>query len=124
MKKFIPIFLGVAMIFGAMGHVAQPAMYAPMVPSFIPLFIANILAAIAEGAIGIALVIPQTRKLGGIGFMALMIAFLPIHVWDLLKDQPFIGSKTIAGFRIVIQFLMIYAGWWIFKSHQPQKTEV
>jgi uncharacterized membrane protein len=121
MKKFTPIFLGVAMIFGALGHLAQPEIYAPLVPSFIPLLFANILATIAEAAIGIALVIPQTRKFGGIGFLALMIAFLPIHVWDFLKDQPFVGPKAIAGTRILIQFVLIYAGWWIYKKHSVRE---
>ena len=106
------------MIFGAIGHVATPEMYTELIPDFIPEFAANLLAAIAETAVGLALIVPPFRKYAGIAFMALMIAFLPIHVWDMLKDQPFIGSKTIALFRIGVQIIMIYAGWWIYKKHE------
>ena len=106
------------MIFGASGHVFTPEMYTELTPSFIPEFVANLLAAIAEAAVGLALITPQFRKYGGLAFMGLMIAFLPIHIWDMLKDAPFIGTKTVAMVRIAIQLLMIYAGWWIYKKHE------
>ena len=118
MKKLIPIFLAVAMIFGAVGHVVAPEFYAELIPSFIPEFAAHLLSTIAEAAIGVSLIIPRFRKYGGLAFMGLMIAFLPIHVWDMLKDEPFVGSKAIALVRIVIQLLMIYAGWWIYIKHK------
>lgn len=104
------------MIFGATGHIASPEAYTGLMPSFIPEYLAHILAAIAEATIGIALIVPKFRKFGGFGLMALMITFLPIHILDMLKDEPFIGSKVIAGIRIAIQILLIYAGWWIFKT--------
>ena len=106
------------MIFGAVGHVVAPDMYAELIPVFIPAFVAHLLSTIAEAAIGVALFIPQFRKYGGFAFMALMIAFMPIHVWDMLKDEPFVGSQAIAAARIAIQLIMIYAGWWIYKKHK------
>jgi uncharacterized membrane protein len=121
MKKIIPVILGIAMLFGATGHVTSPEMYAELIPSFIPEFAANLLATIAEAAIGLALIVPKFRKLGGLAFMALMIAFLPIHLWDMLKDEPFIGTKTVALIRLAIQFLMIFAGWWIYQKYKTEK---
>ena len=64
-----------------------------MIPDFIDEGFANVLAAIAKGVIGVALLTPKFRAYGGLGFMALMTGFFPIHVWDLLKDEPFIGSE-------------------------------
>lgn len=49
-----------------------------------------------------------------------MIVFLPIHIWDVTKEIPAIGSKTAAGIRLGIQFLLIAAGWWIYKT-SPEK---
>ena len=120
MKKIIPIVLGVAMILGAVGHVVSPEMYSELIPSFISEFIAHLLAIIAEGAIGISLLIPKFRKYGGLAFMALMIVFLPVHVWDMFKDEPFIGTKTIAAVRIAIQLLMIYTGWWVYQKYNKK----
>ena len=118
MKKIIPIFIAIAMILGAVGHVASPEIYSAIIPSFIPEFIAHLFAIIAEVAIGLALLIPKFRKYGGIAFMILMIIFLPIHVWDMLKEEPFIGTKTIALVRIAVQVVIIYAGWWIYKKYK------
>jgi hypothetical protein len=53
--------------------------------------------------------------------MALMTGFFPIHVWDLLKDEPFIGSKIGAAVRLVLQLLLIYTGWRIYTGNVSQK---
>ena len=118
MKKFIPIFIAIAMILGAIGHAASPEMYSALIPSFITKFTAHLFAIIAELGIGIALIIPNLRKYGGLAFMILMIIFLPIHVWDMLKEEPFIGTKTIALIRIAVQVFMIYGGWWIYNKYK------
>ena len=105
------------MILGAVGHVVSPEVYSPLIPSFIPEFTAHLFSIITELGIGVALIISKFRKYGGLAFMILMIIFLPIHVWDMLKEEPFIGTKTIALVRVAVQFVMIYAGWWIYKKY-------
>ena len=110
------------MIAGAIGHMVSPEIYAPMIPSNIPEMMANSLAAIAEAAVGLALFIPKTKNKGGFGFMVLMIAFMPIHVWDALQDVPVVGSTAIAIVRIFIQLLLIYTGWWIYKLPEAQSS--
>tara|TARA_B100000809_G_C15029178_1_gene491273 strand:- start:671 stop:1039 length:369 start_codon:yes stop_codon:yes gene_type:complete len=122
MKKIISIIIGVSMIFGAIGHITSPEAYTELIPSFIPEFIAHLFAIGAEAAIGVALIVPKFRTYGGLGLMVLMIAFLPIHIWDMLKDEPFIGTKTIAVVRIAVQILLIYIGWWISKNKKQVKS--
>ena len=74
---------------------------------------ANVLSLILEVAVGILLIIPNTRHLGGWAFMALMIAFLPLHIWDLVREQSITGSKLGAAIRLVIQFGLIALGRWL-----------
>ena len=112
---FILAFL---MLAGAFNHLYAPETYKEFIPDFFPDTLAHILSAIAEASVGIALLIPKYRKWGGLGFFLLMIAFLPIHIWDLTKDLPAIGSKLSAYIRIAIQFLFIAAGWWIYKTYR------
>ena len=88
-----------------------------MIPEFIPELLANVLSVIAEAGIVILLLVPKYRRLGGLGFMLLMIAFLPIHTWDAFRENPAIGPMPAPVIRLVIQFLLIYAGYWIYKSH-------
>ena len=115
MKKILPFVFAALMLLGAYGHIANPDFYAPLIPDFIPESLANILSTIAEAAIGIALLIPQTRKWGALGFCILMVAFLPLHIWDLFKETSIMGSQVGAIIRLAIQLLLIYGGWWLYK---------
>ncbi len=111
MKQLLTYFLAGILLLSSIGHLAMPAFYAPMIPEFITPLLANILAAIAELVIGVALLLPRYHRLGRLGFMFLMLAFLPVHVWDALKESPAIGPHLVAYLRIGIQFLFIYWGW-------------
>jgi len=115
-KLIIVFLLAAMMLLGAFNHIYTPETYSAFIPDFIPENIANILSTITEGIVGILLLIPKYRKWGGLGFFLLMIAFLPIHIWDLTKDTPAIGSTMAAIIRLGVQFLLIAAGWWIYKS--------
>lgn len=117
MKKILPYLLAALLLLSAVGHIVSPAFYAPMIPPFISEALANILAALTEAILGIALLWPRYRKWGGLGFMVLMVAFLPIHVWDVVREDPAVGSRLAAAFRLVMQFVLIYAGWWVWKKH-------
>ncbi len=82
MKKILPLLLGVVMLLSAVAHILYPEFYKAMIPSLIPEQLANISASISEFLVGIALLIPKYRKVGGLGFSILMLAFLPLHTWD------------------------------------------
>ncbi len=118
--------LGVFLLLGAYNHIAKPEMYSAMIPSFIPEIVAHIFAVITEVAVGIALLIPKYRKWGGLGFALLMIAFLPLHIWDLVRENhaenPLISTSKAAYIRFAVQIILIVLGWWIYKVNDL-KTE-
>ena len=58
MKKIVSFILAALMLLGAIAHAVRPEFYTPMIPEFIPVSLANILATIAEAAVGIMLIIP------------------------------------------------------------------
>jgi uncharacterized membrane protein len=115
MKKALSYFFAIIMLLSAIGHVASPETYAPLMPDFLPETLTHILTSIAEAATGILLLMPKTRSKGGLAFALLMIAFLPVHVWDVTRVEPAMGSVGVAGFRLVMQFVLIYGGWFIYK---------
>ncbi len=119
-RLILVVLFALLMLFGAFNHIYAPEAYAPFIPEFINQDFANISSAIAEAVVGITLLIPKYRKWGGLGFALLMVAFLPIHVWDLLKESPGIGSKMAAGIRLAIQFLLIAGGWWIYTAESKK----
>ena len=104
------------MIVAGINHFINPKFYAAFMPSFFPKPLANIVSGAVEIIIGVLLFIPEFRKFGGLGFFLLMIVFLPLHVWDLMKEKPAIGSKKIAIVRLILQFLLIYFGWIVWKG--------
>ncbi|MEM0994347.1 MAG: hypothetical protein AAF847_00270 [Bacteroidota bacterium] len=115
-KLMVSLSLAALMLLSAIYHIIKPKFYEPLIPAFIPSQFANIVTAIAEGVVGIALLLPTYRTWGGFGFFLLMLGFLPLHTWDLLKAKPAFGSKKAAAIRLVLQFVLIYAGWWVWKS--------
>ena len=108
---FLHIVLGLLMIAAGVFHFVRPEFYAPIIPSFINEQFANIAGGIAEIIIGVLLLIPSMRTAGGLGFMILMIMFLPLHVWDVFRDDPVMKTQTGAIVRLVIQFALIYYGY-------------
>lgn len=116
---FILVFM---MIFGAYNHVADPEFYNGFIPDFFPKLIVNYISAIVELIIGALIILPNWRRLGALLFIGLMVAFFPIHIWDLLKDVPAIGSKQLAMIRLVVQFIFIGIAYFVFKKAKPMTT--
>ena len=123
-KKYLYLLLIFFLLFmllsSAVGHIVQPEFYAAMIPPFIPKSLANILAAIVETAVGAALIIPRFRKWGGLGFLLLMCAFMPIHIWDLFRENPAVGSTGAAVFRFGMQIVLIYFGWVVYQKESKK----
>ncbi len=95
-------------------HFVNPAFYDPIMPDWFPKALANAAGGIAEIVIGILILIPKTKHLGIWGALALMVAFLPLHIWDLTKPEPMVGSHLNAVIRLVIQCALI--GWLYWRA--------
>ncbi|MEL7147989.1 MAG: MauE/DoxX family redox-associated membrane protein [Bacteroidota bacterium] len=107
--------MGVLMIAAGTYHFINPKIYNPFMPDWMPKKLSNYAAGIAEIVIGGMLFFPATIRWGGLLFCILMVIFLPLHVIDLLRDRPLVGSKLIAVIRLILQFAMIYYGWWLWQ---------
>ena len=95
------------LLIAGVNHFYNPSFYEPFMPDWMPKDLANWSSGLVEIIIGGLMLLPSTHLLGLWGALVLMILFLPIHVLDLLKDQPAIGSKGAAVFRLLLQFILI-----------------
>ena len=96
----------------------NPEFYVPIVPSWLPFPLAIVyLSGIIELLLGIVTLFLNQKytKYGLFGIFILMVIFLPLHFSDALKDQPIIGSHTVANVRLFFQFVLIWLSW---KSYQ------
>jgi uncharacterized membrane protein len=116
LKKVIGIILALLLLLSGITHFITPEFYFPLIPDFLPKSIVNLLAGGVEIILGIGVFIPSFRKKALLGIFFLMIIFLPIHILDALKENPAIGTKTVALVRIAIQLVLIYLPWFASKD--------
>ncbi|OSY87245.1 hypothetical protein WH52_12340 [Tenacibaculum holothuriorum] len=105
----LKILLAIFLIYGGFNHFNNPEFYNGFIPNFLPKLAVNYISGIIEILLGIGLFIKGYEKKSAYGIFLLMIAFMPIHIWDAFKEIPAIGSKTAAYIRIIVQLLFI--GW-------------
>lgn len=115
LKIVLTVIFAVIMILAGINHMLNPGLYQPFIPDWIPLLITNIFVGAIEIAIGIGLMLPPYRRKAAILLFILMVLFLPLHVADVFKMHPAIGSHTLAYIRLPLQFVLIYWAWYIFK---------
>lgn len=115
LKTILTFLFGAFMILGGINHFLKPAMYFPFFPDFLPKEILNYLAGVIEIVVGVGVFIPQYRPQATLGIFILMLVFLPLHIIDVFKDNPAIGSHQAALIRLPIQFVLIAWAWWIRK---------
>ena len=114
----VSIFLAGLMMVSGIYHLYNPEFYVPIVPSWFPFPLAIVyLSGIIELLLGIVTLFLNQKytKYGLFGIFILMVIFLPLHFSDALKDQPVIGSHTVANVRLFFQFVLIWLSW---KSYQ------
>ncbi|TAE54239.1 MAG: hypothetical protein EAZ89_06805 [Bacteroidetes bacterium] len=112
-KPALTYLFGAFMILGGIAHFTSPEMYLKFLPEFLPRELINILAGVAEIAVGIGVFIPRTRSWATLGILVMMLAFLPLHIIDVFKADPAIGSHEAALIRLPLQFVFIAWAWYI-----------
>jgi uncharacterized membrane protein len=116
LKLILTYLFGAFMIFGGVNHFLKPDMYMPFFADFLPKAALNYASGIAEIIVGILVFIPQYRTWGTWGILILMLLFLPLHIVDVFKDNPAVGSHQIAIYRLPVQFLFIAWAWYIHRK--------
>jgi uncharacterized membrane protein len=116
LKLILTFLFGVFMIFGGVNHFIKPEMYAPFIPEFLPNEVINYLTGILEIVVGVGVFIPKFRSMATLGILIMMLVFLPLHIFDVFKENPAIGSRQAALIRLPVQFLFIAWAWYIHKG--------
>ena len=117
LKLALTFLFAAFMIFGGINHFLKPLKYYPFIPDFLPQYFITLASGVLEIVLGIGAFIPATRWKATRGIFILMILFLPLHIWDLFKEHPAIGSHLVAIIRVPVQFLFIFITWYISKKN-------
>jgi uncharacterized membrane protein len=109
------VFAGFFAFAGIM-HIIKPQFFKHFIPKPLPKNLVNYVVGILELAVGVGLLFSQFVKESAMGIMILLVLFLPIHIWDVVRERPAIGSKKLAIIRVPIQFVLFYFAYLIY-SH-------
>lgn len=97
-------------------HLVRPGQFITMMPGFIPyphFWVA--FTGWVEIGLAAGLLVPLFRHWITLLVIAMLVVYLPVHVIDLFRENPVIGSKTVALVRIPLQFVLIWATWQLHK---------
>ena len=74
--------LAIFYILAGLNHFRDPAFYLPLIPNWLPdPTEVNLLSGVAEIALGIGLLYHKTRYLSAVLIVAMLLAFIPSHIW-------------------------------------------
>lgn len=109
----LKILLALFIIYAGVQHFLNPDFFIKVIPPFLMDFAMPIvyISGIIEIAIGLLLFTNKYQYLGALSFFLLMLAFLPLHIWDVFAENPFTGSRNAAYIRLGIQFVLIALLW-------------
>ncbi len=116
-KKKINLYV-MALLYGLAGgnHFLNPANYYEIIPPYIGNeILVNNLAGIAELLLAAMLLIPSLRKLACFGIIAMLIAFLPAHIYMIQANcsGSFCLPEWLLWIRLLLlQPLLILWAWW------------
>jgi uncharacterized membrane protein len=109
--------MGAFYVFAGINHFRNPDFYLPMMPSYLPAHAELVfLSGVAEVLLGVAVVIPRTRRLAAWGIVALLIAVFPANLNMAIHDIPVGGRTEGLGIwnwvRLPMQAVLIAWAWW------------
>ena len=116
-KKILTLVFGIIMIIAGVMHFISPAVYLPFFPNQWPQEAIIYGSGIIEILVGLCTLIPRYSRFGTLGIFILMLVFLPLHVIDVFKENPVVGSKLVAYIRLPFQFVLIAWAWFILKEN-------
>ena len=110
----LTFLMALLMITTGIIHFVRTRSYLHIVPESFPARILIIqLSGLIELAAGIGLLIPATRYPAAWIVLLLMLGFLPLHIWDVTRVMPAMGSTQAAWLRLALQFVLIAWAWYI-----------
>ncbi|MBV8364346.1 MAG: DoxX family membrane protein [Candidatus Eremiobacteraeota bacterium] len=109
------ILLALFFIAAGSNHFLHEPFYVRIVPAWLPA--PGLLAAISgacEILGGVGILITRTRRIAGLGLIALMVAVFPANIQMAIHPELYrdIGSQPVFVARLPLQAVLIAAVWW------------
>jgi uncharacterized membrane protein len=118
-KSLALVLLALFFVAAGANHFVHPGFYLRIVPGYLPahaLLVA--ISGVCEFLGGIGVLIPRTRRLAGIGLIALLIAVFPANVQMAQHPELYadIGNALAFYIRLPLQLAVIAWVWWVTRT--------
>jgi len=117
MQIGLTLTLALLLCVAGITHFLKSRQYLRIVPSFLPfrLFIVQA-SGVLELMAGVGLLFHSTRYDAGLAVLIMMVGFLPLHIWDVFRERPAMGSKMLAWIRLPLQGVLIVWSWYVWRG--------
>ncbi len=127
LKRALLILMGVFYVAAGVNHFVNPAFYVNIMPPYLPWHEELVfLSGVAEVVLGVAVLVPRTRRLAAWGIIALLVAVFPANVHVAVNDVPMLGAEQGAGplhwVRLALQGVLIAWAWWYTRPPRKEGT--
>jgi uncharacterized membrane protein len=121
MKKAGLYLLIAVYLLAGINHFWHPQSYLSIIPEYLPWHeLINYVAGAVEIGLAVMLMFKETRKWAAYGIIAMLVVFVPAHIY-MIEKAPFqLGTINVTTFiawirLLVFQPLLIAWAWWMRK---------
>jgi uncharacterized membrane protein len=101
------IAMALLYIVAGINHFWHPATYIRIIPDYFPAKdVLNLLAGVAEIALGILLFPTASRRWAALLIIAMLVVFLPVHIWMIQKGGCAFGPRCIPDWLLWVRLLI------------------
>ena len=115
LRRFSALVIGIAFIGVGSLHFLKPEFFFRIMPPWIPWHAAAVyVSGVFEFLGGIGVLVPQTRRLAGLGILALLLAVFPANIHMALNASDYADISPPIGLwlRLPMQPLLMLWVWW------------
>jgi uncharacterized membrane protein len=119
MKYLLALFFVVA----GVNHFLNPEFYTNIMPGYMSWhYELVIISGVTEILAGVLLAIPKTSRIGAWAMVAMLLAFMPVHVHMIMNATQYSDVPLVLLWvRIPLQFVFILWAWWFTR---PERSPV
>ncbi len=113
-KTVLKIVMAAFYIFAGVNHFRNPASYLNLMPPYLPAHEAAVVwSGVAELTLGLLILWPRHQWLAAWGIVAMLIAFLPVHVHMLVNSHLYPETPVaLLWLRFPMQALLVAWAYW------------
>lgn len=121
MKRILLYLQAAFYVFAGTNHFRNPSIYDGLIPPYLPWHsLVNTVAGIAEMIFGMGLFFPAVRKWAAAGIIAMLLAFVPAHIYFIQMGSCIPGALCVPQWLgwarlVVIHPILILWAWWCRK---------